>query len=55
MFSRLVSFPQAFGQVKGLLMLELHKIRYAPHIVAWPIVFLDCFMTKGGREKCSEL
>ena len=54
-FSRLVSFPQAFGQVKGLLMLKLHKIRYAPHIVAWPIVFRDYFMTKVGREKCSEL
>ena len=36
-FGPLVSFPQVFEQVKGLLILELYEIVRVPHIAAWPM------------------
>ena len=39
-FSRLVPFPQVFGQVNRLLLLKLHKIKYVRHIFACPIVLV---------------
>ena len=39
-FSRLIPFPQVFGQVKEWIMIELHQIIRLPHIVAFPIVFI---------------
>ena len=39
-FSRLDSFPQVFGQVKGWLMLEFQKMRRVSHEVAFSIFFI---------------
>ena len=37
-FSRLVPFPQVFGQVKEWLMLDLHEMIRLLHVVACPVV-----------------
>ena len=37
-FSRVASFLQVFGQVKGQIMIEQHKI--IRHVVACPIAFI---------------
>ena len=39
-FSHLDPFPQAFGQVKKWIMLELHKIIRVLHLIAPPIIFI---------------
>ena len=42
-FSRLCPFPQAFKQVKGWFILELHETIRVSHAVACPIVFILFF------------
>ena len=61
-FSRLGPVPHVFGQVKGLLMLKLHKIKYMAHIVACHILFFYIILWPrlAGRsaqsyEQCSVL
>ena len=39
-FSRLRHFPEVFGQVKKLLILQLHEMMRMLRIVACPIVFI---------------
>ena len=43
-FIRLAPLPQVFGQVKGLLMLKLHKIKYVSHIVALRVLENNHFL-----------
>ena len=38
-FRRLGPFPQDFGQLKGRVIFEQHKIKY-PHVVKCPIVLI---------------
>ena len=52
-FNRLGAFPHVFGQLKGLLMLELHKIIKVSYVVACPVVFIFYFMTGVVRDECS--
>ena len=53
-FRRFGPFPKDFGQVEGLLMLELNKIIRASYVVMFPITFF-CFMSEVGREEFSKL
>ena len=39
-FSCLSSLHHVFGQVKGWLILELHKIKYLSHVVACPVIYI---------------
>ena len=49
-FRRLGPFPQAFGQVKGWLILELHEMIRVPHVVVCPMDFnLPC--DRGQQQK----
>ena len=43
-FSKFSPFPQVFGQVKGWLLLKLHKIKLLGQLC------LFCFMNKVSRE-----
>ena len=61
-FSRLGPFPHVFGQVKCLLMLKLHKIKYMAHIVACHILFFYIILwtrlagtSAQSYEQCSGL
>ena len=49
-FRRLFPFLQVFGQIKGCLIIKLHKIIRLSHVAACPIAFL-CFTSEVSEER----